>query len=106
MRLRLLKNAIANVLRGGTGALAAVLLPAQLVRSLHKDECNVWFIILNLSAYAALLEFGLQTAIGRFVAQADERGEAKRCDSVVSTGVAMLAIGSVIGLVAIGVLAW
>jgi O-antigen/teichoic acid export membrane protein len=100
------KNAFANLCRGGAAALVAILLPPFLTRILSKDAYGTWLLILQLSTYVSLLDFGIQTAVGRFVAHHNELGEFKERDSIVSTALAIL-IGS--GLLAIGgvsILAW
>jgi O-antigen/teichoic acid export membrane protein len=102
----MLKNAFANLCRGGATALVALLLPPFLTRILSKDAYGTWLLILQLSTYVSLLDFGIQTAVGRFVAHHNELEEFQERDSIVSTALAIL-IGS--GLVAIGgvsILAW
>jgi O-antigen/teichoic acid export membrane protein len=104
--LTTVKNAFANLCRGGAAALVALLLPPFLTRILSKDAYGTWLLILQLSTYVSLLDFGIQTAVGRFVAHHNELGEFKERDSVVSTALAIL-IGS--GLLATGgvsILAW
>jgi O-antigen/teichoic acid export membrane protein len=100
------KNAFANLCRGGAAALVAILLPPFLTRILSKDAYGTWLLILQLSTYVSLLDFGIQTAVGRFVAHHNELEEFQDRDSIVSTALAIL-IGS--GLLAIGgvsILAW
>ena len=102
----MIKNAFANLCRGGAAALVAILLPPFLTRILSKDAYGTWLLILQLSTYVSLLDFGIQTAVGRFVAHHNELGEFKERDSIVSTALAIL-LGS--GLLAIGgvsILAW
>jgi O-antigen/teichoic acid export membrane protein len=102
----MLKNAFANLCRGGAAALVALLLPPFLTRILSKDAYGTWLLILQLSTYVSLLDFGIQTAVGRFVAHHNELEEFQERDSIVSTALAIL-VGS--GLVAIGgvsILAW
>jgi O-antigen/teichoic acid export membrane protein len=100
------KNAFANLCRGGAAALVAILLPPFLTRILSKDAYGTWLLILQLSTYVSLLDFGIQTAVGRFIAHHNELEEFQERDSIVSTALAIL-IGS--GLLAIGgvsILAW
>jgi O-antigen/teichoic acid export membrane protein len=102
----MVKNAFANLCRGGAAALVALLLPPFLTRILSKDAYGTWLLILQLSTYVSLLDFGIQTAVGRFVAHHNELGEFQERDGIVSTALAIL-IGS--GLLAIGgvsILAW
>ncbi|HEY1214232.1 MAG TPA: oligosaccharide flippase family protein, partial [Bryobacteraceae bacterium] len=92
------KNAIANLVRGGASALVAVLLPSFLTRSMSTEAFGAWSLVLQLSAYVSYLDFGIQTAIARFVAHSSERGEAEHRDRIVSTAMACLASSTCIGL--------
>jgi len=98
-RWRLAKNAIANLTRGGAASVAALLLPAVLVRHMSQIEYSVWVLVLQVAAYSSYLEFGLQTAVGRYVAIADEKHDAHQRDTVFSTALVGLSIASVIGII-------
>jgi O-antigen/teichoic acid export membrane protein len=105
-RFILVKNAFANVCRGGTSALVAILLPPFLTRIISKDAYGTWLLILQLSTYVSFLDFGIQTAVGRYVAHHNELGEIKERDSFVSTALAILIGSSIFGLLGISTLAW
>jgi O-antigen/teichoic acid export membrane protein len=94
----LLKNIIANVIRGSTAALVALLLPPFLTRSMSPAAFGAWALVLQLSAYVGYLDFGIQTAVGRFVAHANERGDPDQRDRIVCTSLSVLAFS--------GLLAW
>ena len=81
----LLKNAVVNVVRGGAAAIVAIVLPPFLTRLMSPDSFGVWSLVLQLSAYIGYLDFGIQTAVGRFVAHANEKGDAGHRDRIVST---------------------
>ena len=44
--------------------LVSLVLPPFLVHRMAPTEYSAWVLILQLSAYVYLLDFGLQTAIG------------------------------------------
>ncbi len=90
---RLVKNAVANLVRGGAAGLAAIILPPFLVHHLPRASYSVWVLILQLSAYVGLLDFGIQTAVGRFVAHTTELNQLDQRNRIVSSAVGML-IGS------------
>jgi O-antigen/teichoic acid export membrane protein len=102
----LVKNAFANVCRGGSSALVALLLPPFLTRIINKDAYGTWLLILQLSTYVGFLDFGIQTAVGRYVAHHNELGEIRERDSFVSTALAILVGSAVLGLLGISILAW
>lgn len=99
------KNAAANVVRGCATAAVALGLPAFLTRLMSVDSYGVWSLVLQMSAFVSYLDFGIQTAIGRFVAHAAERGDTEQRDRIVSTALAALTISGIIGVVAAGGLA-
>ena len=104
--LKIVKNAFANLCRGGASALVVLLLPPFLTRILDKDAYGTWLLILQLSTYVSFLDFGVQTAVGRFVAHCNELGDTKQRDSIVSTSIAILSGAAVLAMVGISILAW
>ncbi len=105
-RFVLVKNAFANVCRGGASALIGLLLPPFLTRIIDKDAYGTWLLILQLSTYVSFLDFGIQTAVGRYVAHHNELGEKKERDSFVSTALAILLCSAIVGLLGVSMLAW
>jgi len=97
-RVRILRNAGANVARGGVAALMALVLPPVLTRSMSPAAYGAWALVLQLSAYIVYLDFGIQTAIGRFVAYGNERSDHGYCNRMVSTGVAALSAAGLLAL--------
>jgi O-antigen/teichoic acid export membrane protein len=104
--LTVLKNVFANLCRGGAVALSMLLLPPFLARILTKDAYGSWLLILQLSTYVGLLDLGIQTVIGRFVAHYNELGDIKKRDSIISSAIAILTGSGSIAIVAIALLAW
>jgi O-antigen/teichoic acid export membrane protein len=99
--LTLVKNAIANLARGSIGALIALAMPPFLTRALSKDTYGTWLLILQLATYVSFLDFGIQTAVGRFVAHANEIGDKKQRDSIVSTSLAILTVSGLVSILGI-----
>jgi O-antigen/teichoic acid export membrane protein len=99
-RLRpiVVKNALSNVVRGGASSLVALALPHFLTRTLTVDRYSAWVLMLQIAAYANYLDFGLQTAVARYLAQAVERGDHKRESQVVTTALYMLAVAGLMAL--------
>jgi O-antigen/teichoic acid export membrane protein len=98
LRLRFIKNAISNLGRGGAGAVLAILLPPVLVRHMQPAAYAVWVLILQVVAYLGYLDFGLQTAVGRYIAFAIEKKDTKLGDGIYSTAFAGLTIATLLGL--------
>jgi O-antigen/teichoic acid export membrane protein len=99
-KLILVKNAAANVVRGGAAAMVALILPPFLARLMPADSYGAWLLILQVSAYVGYLDFGIQTAVGRFVAHANEKGDAEHRDRIINTSLAALTMAGVIAIAA------
>ena len=102
LRFIIIKNALANMVRASGSAVVALVLPHFLTRFLDHDHFAAWALMLNIAAYANYLDFGLQTAIARYVAQALERRDDASRDKVISTAFMLLAAGAFVSLFAIG----
>ncbi len=96
-----IKNAGMNVLRGASIAVMTLLVPPFLTRALSVDQYGAWSLVMQLTAYVAYLDFGLQTAVGRYVAHGTEMGSHRERDSIVSTAFVVLGTGGLLGMLAI-----
>jgi O-antigen/teichoic acid export membrane protein len=106
LRFTVAKNAVANIVRGGASAVVAVVLPHFLTRSLGPDRFAGWALMLQLAAYANYLDFGVQTAVARYLAAALEKGDQFQRDRLFSNALAMLSVAGVIALSGLGIVAW
>jgi O-antigen/teichoic acid export membrane protein len=100
------KNSSANVIRGSATAAVAILLPHFLTHTLDVGRFAAWSLMLQIAAYAGYLDFGLQTAIGRFVAQATELEQWQRRERLVATALAMLCAAALLAAIVIGFVIW
>jgi len=96
---RLAKNAVSNLGRGVATAVVALLLPPILVRHMPPANYGVWVLVLQTAAYIGYLNFGLQTAIGRYVAFTNERKDIEQRDSVFSTALVGLCGAGLLSLI-------
>ena len=96
------KNALANIVRGGASGVVALALPHFLTRALDHDRFAAWALMLQIAAFAAYLDFGVQFAVARYLAQAIELDDEQQRDRLISTAFAMLAIAGAIVLLVIG----
>jgi O-antigen/teichoic acid export membrane protein len=93
-------------MRGGASAVVAVVLPHFLTHLLGHDRFAGWALMLQLAAYANYLDFGLQTAVARYLAGALEKGGQEQCDRLVSNAVAILTIAGAIAMCILVLIAW
>lgn len=84
--------------------MVALLVPPFLTRALPTDKFGAWALVLQLSALVGYLEFGIQNAVGRYVAHANERSDFDHRDTIVNTGFAILSAACILAVLLIGVL--
>lgn len=101
LKRRFIKNAVSNLSRGGAAAVVAILLPPILVRHMMPDAYAVWVLILQIVAYISYLDFGLQTAVGRYIAFANAKKDTELRDGIFSTAVVGLLVAAIAALVLI-----
>ena len=106
IRLTVVKNAAANLIRGGATAAVAIALPHFLTSSLVPERFAAWSLILQITAYASFLDFGLQIAVARFVAQAIELEQEERQAHLVSTALILLSVAALIAFTLISIIIW
>ena len=82
---RILQGSASNLTRVILGMLISLVLPHFLVQHLGTAEYSAWVLILQLSAYVNFLDLGLQTAIGKFVAEYNAAGNSIAARKTVST---------------------
>jgi O-antigen/teichoic acid export membrane protein len=99
LRWLFLKNALANLGRGGLTGLAALVLPPVLVRHMTPAAYAVWVLILQTCVYVGYLDFGLQTAVGRYIAYAAEKQDVAQRDSIFSTAFAGLGLAAFLSVI-------
>jgi O-antigen/teichoic acid export membrane protein len=103
---KVLQGSASNMLRVLLSLLVSLLLPPFLVHRMSPPEYSAWVLILQLSAYVYLLDFGLQTAIAKFVAQYDAIADRVTSTRVLSTSFTLLSMAAVISAAIIGILTW
>jgi O-antigen/teichoic acid export membrane protein len=87
-------------------ALVAVGVAPFLTRRMSTESYGAWALILQLSTYTSYLDFGVQTAVGRFIAHATERADRNHRDEIASTSFLILSISMVIAIIALLLVAW
>jgi O-antigen/teichoic acid export membrane protein len=101
---KILQGSASNVIRVLLSMLVSLVLPPFLVHRMPTAEYSAWVLILNLSAYVGLLDFGLQTAVGKFVAEYDARGDQEASHHLASTSFTILAAAASVAGVAIAIM--
>ena len=102
---KVLQGSASNLIRVLLSMLVSLVLPPFLVHHMAASEYSAWVLILQLSAYVNLLDFGLQTAIGKYVAEYDAGGHRDASHSLVSTSFTLLALAAAVACAAVAGLA-
>ncbi len=102
---KILQGSAVNMLQMLLSFGVSIIVPPFLVHHMAQAEYSAWVLILQVSAYINYLEFGIQTAIGKFVAEYHATGDTAMSAKVASTAISILSIAAAIGIVAMAVLA-
>src|ERR1700733_11802043 len=105
-KTKIIKGSASNMLRVALSMLIAFVLPRLLVHRLSPAEYSAWILILQISAYISLLDLGLQTAVGKLVAEYDAVGDRFACSRTLSSSVSILCASAAVGAVTVALVAW
>ena len=103
---KVLQGSASNMVRVLLSMLVSLVLPPFLVHRMTPAEYGAWVLILQLSAYVNLLDFGFQTAIGKFVAEHDASGDHDSSHRLLSTSFTILAGMAAVGCAVILLMTW
>jgi O-antigen/teichoic acid export membrane protein len=91
-----IKNSLANLASGLSTAVLSLLVPPFLARYLTPPEFSTWMLIVQLAAYTALLNLGIQGATSRYVAFYAARGDRDSASDVASTAFFTLVLTAIL----------
>ena len=103
---KILQGSVSNTARILLSMIVALVLPPLLVHRLRPAEYAAWVLILQCSGYISLLDLGLQTAVGKFVAEHDSTDDRRSAGQVLSSSFVLLSASALIGAIAIGIITW
>jgi O-antigen/teichoic acid export membrane protein len=103
---KVLLGSASNLIRVTLSMLVSLVLPPFLVHRLPTAEYGAWVLILQMSGYVGLLDLGLQTAIAKFVAEYEARGDRQASHRVVSTSFSILCIAGTVASLAVAGMVW
>lgn len=99
-------NSVANLIRLAITSLVSVFLPAYLTHHLPVKTYGAWVLILQLSAYVGYLDFGVQTAVSKYIAEYEAKQDSAASGRCASAGVAIMLAASALGVLLTLILAW
>jgi O-antigen/teichoic acid export membrane protein len=83
------KNAIANLAGMLTNMLIAFILAPFLVHTLGDTKYGIWTIAVAFTGYMNLFDFGMSSAVNRYVAKYNSLGDQEKVNSILSTALAL-----------------
>ena len=90
------RNLAANWIGHGANLVAMFFLSPFIVHTLGKTEYGIWSLLTVLTGYMGLLDIGVRSSTGRFIALYLGRNDHRRIDETIRTG---LGIFSAVGLI-------
>src|SRR5882762_2639142 len=92
------RNVAASLVRVVVVSLVALVLPAYLTHHLPVDTYAAWVLILQLGAYVSYLDFGIQTAVSKFVAEFNAKADHTGAGRHASAGLALMLLAGMLGV--------
>jgi O-antigen/teichoic acid export membrane protein len=86
MRLRTLLNVIFSWIGLATNMAVGFLLTPYILHRLGDTAMGLWFLLTTLTGYYGILDFGIRSAIIRYIARFDEQQDIENFSKVLSTG--------------------
>ena len=99
-------NSAANLTRLAVTSLVSIFLPAYLTHHLPVKTYGAWVLILQLSAYVGYLDFGVQTAVSKYIAEHEAKQDFAECGRYASVGLAIMLAASILGVLLTLILVW
>lgn len=100
------RNIGANLARAAAVSLVAILLPSFLTHHLPVKVYAAWVLIIQLGAYVAYFDLGIQTGISKFVAEHDAKGDHSEAGRYASAGLGLMFLAGILGCALTLFLAW
>lgn len=94
---RLMKNSLANIVNGFSSVILGIVISPFLVRTLSVESFSVWSLLLQIGALFALLGFGSQLAVGRFITETKIKDSSLDALAVLKNALLITFIGIGIG---------
>ena len=105
-KIKIIKGSASNLVRVALSMLLAFVLPRLLVHRLSPAEYSAWVLILQIGAYIYLLDLGLQTAVGKLVAEYHAVGDRFASSRTLSSSVSILCASAALGAVTVALVSW
>jgi O-antigen/teichoic acid export membrane protein len=93
------KNIALSLGRVVVNSLVALLLPAYLTHRLPITTYGAWVLILQLGAFVSYLDFGVQTAVSKFVAEHSAKNDHLMAGRYATAGLVIMTLTALLGIV-------
>jgi len=85
LRRRVLVGTISNYASKIVTLIGLFFLTPFILRELGRDLFGLWTLVGSVVAYGALLDFGIATAVTKYVAEYHSRGEMEEANRLIAT---------------------
>ncbi|HEX2442023.1 MAG TPA: oligosaccharide flippase family protein [Methylomirabilota bacterium] len=103
---RAVRNVLANWTGYVVGLLVNFVLSPRIVHHLGAADYGVWTLLVTVTAYLGLLDLGIRSAVTRYVARSESRGEQAASVEIASAALGVLGPLAVVALVASVGIGW
>ena len=86
------KNAIANIIGTFGLILIAFIMSPFLVSTLGDTKYGIWAIAVSFTGYMSLLDFGISSAVNKYVAQYNSLHDQQKINSIISTSMILFCV--------------
>jgi O-antigen/teichoic acid export membrane protein len=100
------KNSVANLFRSGSAWVIVLFLPPLLVHAMDKSAYGVWLLLLQLAAYISIFDGGIQLAVSRYVARAEELKDHGHLARLLSSAGMLLIVSGVLTILLFVLVSW
>jgi O-antigen/teichoic acid export membrane protein len=98
---KVIKGALSNICRVGLSAFVALIVPPIFTSHLSPAEYGAWILILQCSSYVAYLDLGLQTTIGKHIAEHHAAQNLRASSRILTNAFFMLVVSAILGILLI-----
>jgi O-antigen/teichoic acid export membrane protein len=95
-----LRNIFSNWIGYIVTSVVSFLLAPYVVHRLGNTGYGVWTLILSLTGYFGLLDLGIRSSVGRFVARYVAREDSENVNRTINTAIMLLASGGLLAVIA------
>ena len=96
LRKTIIRNASSSFAAQAIGAFTAIFITPFIVRSLGQSVYGLWMLVASFVGYFGMTDFGLRSAVGRFIALYRAKNDPENMNRVIVTALVLLSAACVL----------